>query len=136
MERTLTITINHDWRTFLTRARDRAIAATAESGIYQGEWLKFESAAAISAHLTQLRWDVVREMIGAGRISVRELALRLGRDGRHVRQGAHSLADLGLFERHRNGAWSCRSLPSTSRRTRREIRINRRNAPRRLPNGA
>lgn len=78
MKRTLTVTINQDWRAFLADASKRA-AAGARSGEYQGERLNFESAAAFFGQLTELRWNMVREMLGAGRVGVRELARRLGR---------------------------------------------------------
>lgn len=106
MERTLTITINRDWRAFLASASKRAIAG-AQSVTYQGERLNFESAAAFFGQLTELRWNMVREMIGAGHVGVRELARRLGRDVRRVHQDAHALVDLGILEQDPDGGLIC-----------------------------
>ena len=106
MKRTLTITINQDWRAFLTSASKRAVAG-AQSGGYQGERLNFESAAAFFGQLTELRWNMVREMLGAGRVGVRELARRLGRDVRRVHQDARALVDLGLLEQDEDGGLIC-----------------------------
>ncbi|CAB3663991.1 hypothetical protein LMG26696_03523 [Achromobacter pulmonis] len=106
MKRTLTITINQDWRAFLTSASKRAVAG-AQSGEYQGERLNFESAAAFFGQLTELRWNMVREMLGAGRVGVRELARRLGRDVKRVHQDAHALVDLGLLEQDEDGGLIC-----------------------------
>lgn len=106
MKRTLTITIDQGWRDFLADAATRAKAG-AESGTYQGERLNFESAAAFFGQLTELRWELLREMFGAGRIGVRELARRLGRDVRRVHQDAHALVDLGVLEQEEDGALIC-----------------------------
>ncbi|MFC4275224.1 HVO_A0114 family putative DNA-binding protein [Achromobacter aloeverae] len=106
MERTLTITINKDWRGFLSEAGKRA-AAGAKSGTYQGETLNFESPSAFFGQLTALRWDMVRELMGAGVVGVRELARRLARDVRRVHQDAHALVELGLLERNESGALLC-----------------------------
>jgi len=106
MERTLTITINQDWRAFLAEASKQAIAG-AEGGAYQGERLNFESPAAFFGQLTELRWNMVREMLGAGRIGVRELARRLGRDVRRVHDDAHVLVGLGILEQDADGRLIC-----------------------------
>ncbi|WP_441294043.1 HVO_A0114 family putative DNA-binding protein [Achromobacter ruhlandii] len=84
----------------------RAVAG-ARSGEYQGERLNFESAAAFFGQLTELRWNMVREMLGAGRVGVRELARRLGRDVKRVHQDAHALVALGLLEQDEGGGLIC-----------------------------
>jgi len=106
MMRKLTITINQDWRAFLSGASSRALAGV-ESGTYQGERLNFESPAAFFGQLTELRWNMVREMLGAGRVGVRELARRLGRDVRRVHDDAHALVTLGILEQEDDGALLC-----------------------------
>ncbi len=106
MKRTLTVTINQDWRAFLAGVSKRAVAG-ARSGEYQGERLNFESAAAFFGQLTELRWNMVREMLGAGRVGVRELARRLGRDVKRVHQDAHALVALGLLEQDEGGGLIC-----------------------------
>ncbi|OWT68821.1 hypothetical protein CEY04_28925 [Achromobacter sp. HZ28] len=106
LERTLTITMNKDWRRFLAEAGKRASTA-AKSGKYQGETLNFESPGAFFGQLTELRWEMTRELMGAGVVGVRELARRLGRDVRRVHQDAQALVELGLLERDETGALLC-----------------------------
>lgn len=110
MNRTLTITINRDWRAFLSEASRRAQLAeqdSAQGGGYQGERLNFESPAAFFGQLTELRWNIVREMLGAGHVGIRELARRMDRDVRRVHQDAQALVELGLLEKADDGSVIC-----------------------------
>ncbi|MGV2861626.1 HVO_A0114 family putative DNA-binding protein [Achromobacter sp. AGC39] len=106
MDRTLTITIDQDWRAFLADAGRRAKQGLAAGG-YQGERLNFESPAAFFGQLTELRWNIVREMLGAGQVGIRELARRLGRDVRRVHGDTKALVDLGLLEKADDGSVIC-----------------------------
>ena len=72
----------------------------------QGEWLNFESPAELFGQLTKLCWNLVREILGAGRVGVRALARRLDRDVRRVHQDAYVLIDLGILEQDEDGALS------------------------------
>jgi predicted transcriptional regulator len=101
-ERTLTITLNPDWRAAL-----RAAGARAKADTYQGETLNFESVGALFARLTERRWTLVRALMGAGELSVRELARHLGRDVKLVHEEVASLAQLGLVERTERGGVLC-----------------------------
>ncbi|WPL19488.1 CRISPR locus-related DNA-binding protein [Thiorhodovibrio winogradskyi] len=101
-ERTLTITLNPDWRAAL-----RAAGARAKADTYQGETLNFESVGALFARLTERRWSLVRALMGAGELSVRELARRLGRDVKRVHEEVTALAQLGLVERTERGGVLC-----------------------------
>ncbi|MEN5164415.1 hypothetical protein [Achromobacter kerstersii] len=106
MNRTLTITINQDWRAFLSDASRRAERGVAD-GSYQGERLNFESPAAFFGQLTELRWNIVRIMLGAGEVGIRELARRLDRDVRRVHQDTQALVELGILEKSEDGSVNC-----------------------------
>jgi predicted transcriptional regulator len=93
-ERTLTITMQPDWRGGL-RAAGKAAAAKS----YQGEVLNFESPGHFFGQLTEKRWQIVRAAQGKGELSVRELALAVNRDVKRVHEDVVILADLGLLER-------------------------------------
>lgn len=93
-QRRLTITLQSDWRAAL-----RATGRRAQSTEYQGETLNFETPALLFARLTERRWALVQALLGAGELSVRELAGRLGRDVKGVHEDVAALSELGLIER-------------------------------------
>ena len=101
-ERTLTITMQSDWKGAL-----RAAAQTAKAGIYQGEVLNFETPAQFFGQLTEKRWDLVRAAQGKGEMSVRELARTVGRDVKRVHEDITVLTQLGLVERTESGGVLC-----------------------------
>ena len=100
-KRTLTITMNADWRGALRAAGKRTTARS-----YQGEVLNFETAASFFGKLTERRWALVHALQGQGSMSVRELA-RVARDVRRVHDDVEVLAELGLFERTDSGGVVC-----------------------------
>jgi predicted transcriptional regulator len=104
--RTLTITLQADWKSAL-----RAAGARAESGVadgrYQGETLNFETPAQFFGRLTERRWAIVRLMQGAGALGVRELARRVGRDVKRVHEDVQVLLELGLIEKTDQGEIVC-----------------------------
>ena len=102
-ERTLTITINPDWKSAL-RVAARA-GFTADS--YQGESLNFETPGAFFSRLTSRRWAMLEALMGAGDVPVRELARRLQRDVKRVHEDASALVELGLIERTDRGGLLC-----------------------------
>lgn len=104
--RTLTITLNADWQAALRTAGARATEGVAD-GRYRGEYLNFETPAAFFGRLTQRRWSIVRVMQGAGAMSVRELARRVGRDVKRVHEDVRVLLELGLIEKTDNGEIVC-----------------------------
>lgn len=104
--RHLTITLQPDWKTALRQAGMAAAKGVAE-GRYQGEFLNFESPARFFGRLTERRWAVVREMQGAGPISVRELARRVGRDIKRVHEDVQVLLELGVIEKSESGGIVC-----------------------------
>lgn len=101
-QRTLTITLQPDWRAAL-----RAAGQVAQAECYQGETLNFETPAAFFGRLTERRWALVQALLGAGELSVRELARRVARDVKRVHEDVVSLAELGLVERSDSGGVRC-----------------------------
>jgi predicted transcriptional regulator len=102
MSRNLTITLNPDWRNAL-----RATARKATGDSYAGETLNFESPAAFFGRLTERRWALVQALQGAGPVSVREAARRVGRDVKRVHEDLQDLIELGLLERQEGGGVHC-----------------------------
>ena len=101
--RTLTITVQPDWQGALRQAAKAAFHASA----YQGETLNFDSPSAFFSHMTERRWALVNALLGAGELSVRELARRVGRDVKRVHEDVSALAELGLVERSARGGVVC-----------------------------
>ena len=101
-KRTLTITVQQDWKVAL-----RAAGKAAQVETYQGETLNFESLDVFLGRLTALRWSLVRQIMSAGEVSIRELARRVGRDVRRVHDDVLVLAELGLIERTTSGGVRC-----------------------------
>ncbi len=102
IDRTLTITLQPDWRAALGAAGRRAQATS-----YQGEVLNFESPGVFFGRPTERRWALVQVLQGQGELAVRELARRVGRDVKRVHEDVQALADLGLVERGVGGGVVC-----------------------------
>jgi len=101
-ERTLTITLQTDWRAAL-----RAAGRRGQARAYRGEVLNFESPDVFFSCLSEKRWALVRALQGQGEMAVRELARRVGRDVKRVHEDVRVLAELGLVERSESGGVSC-----------------------------
>jgi predicted transcriptional regulator len=101
-DRTLTITLDADWKAALRQAGRRATARS-----YQGEVLNFESPGAFFGHMTERRWELVRTLQGQGEIALRELARRVERDVKRVHEDVQELIQLGLVERGEGGGVVC-----------------------------
>jgi predicted transcriptional regulator len=54
--------------------------------------------------LTARRWNLLRELCGAGPVSIREAARRVGRDVKAVHGDVHALITAGLLDRTPRGA--------------------------------
>jgi len=76
----------------------------AMKGKSQGAYITFESPELLFQTLTQLRWNIIREITGAGPLSIREIARRVDRDVKAVHRDVHALLDAGVFERNEDGA--------------------------------
>jgi predicted transcriptional regulator len=53
--------------------------------------------------LTAKRWELLKAMCGAGRMSIREAARRVGRDVKAVHANVKALLDAGILERTAGG---------------------------------
>ena len=53
--------------------------------------------------LTAKRWELLKVMCGAGRMSIREAARRVGRDVKSVHADVKALLDAGILERPADG---------------------------------
>jgi len=106
MRRTLTITVEPDWKKDL-----RHFGALAQKGIdtgqYQGEYLNFATPDTFFGHLSANRWRILTCLLDAGTLGVRELARRMRRDVKRVHEGAQALVQLGLLEKTARGALHC-----------------------------
>jgi len=106
MSRTLTITVEPDWKKDLRR-----FGALAQKGIdtgqYQGEYLNFATPDTFFGHLSANRWRILTCLLDAGTLGVRELARRMRRDVKRVHEDAQALVQLGLLEKTAQGALHC-----------------------------
>lgn len=103
-KRTLTVTLQADWKGELRRAARSSFQAVS----YQEETLNFDSPEAFFSHLTDRRWALIRALQEAGgEIAGRELARRIGRDVKRVHEDVGVLVALGVFERSESGGLLC-----------------------------
>src|ERR1700732_474049 len=76
----------------------------AMKGEAQGAFITFESSELLLQTLTQLRWNIIKAMTGAGPLSLREVARRVDRDVKRVHDDVHALLDVGVLERNTDGS--------------------------------
>lgn len=72
-------------------------------GESQGTFISFESPALLFKVLTTKRWELLKVMTGAGPISIRETARRLGRDVKAVHGDVHALLNVGILQKNDKG---------------------------------
>ena len=101
-QRTLTITLQPDWKAALREAGRHASVRP-----YQVEVLNFESPGAFFGLMTERRWALVGALQGQGEISLREPARRVERDVKRVHEDVQELLKLGLVERGEDGGVVC-----------------------------
>ena len=77
--------------------------ARAMAGETQGAYRSFESADDLWRTITPRRWALLQAMTGAGEVSMRELARRVGRDVKGVHGDVHTLLNVGLIDRTEHG---------------------------------
>ena len=68
-------------------------------GESQGTFISFESPALLFKVLTSKRWELLKVMTGAGPLSIREAARRLGRDVKAVHGDVHVLLNAGILQK-------------------------------------
>jgi len=74
-----------------------------ETGKPQGAFRSFESMTDLWRTLSPKRWDVLKAMTGAGALSLREVARRVGRDVKGVHTDVHALLNAGLLDKTDDG---------------------------------
>ena len=72
-------------------------------GRAQGARLSFATPELLFRLLTTKRWEIVRAMTGAGPISIRETARRVGRDVKAVHGDVHALLKAGVLRKTEDG---------------------------------
>lgn len=77
--------------------------AAAMRGKAQGQFISFATPELLFKTLTQLRWDILETMTGAGAMSIREVARRAGRDIKRVHEDVRALLDIGVLEQGEDG---------------------------------
>jgi predicted transcriptional regulator len=85
----------------LDKTRNRLRSAF--EGKPQGNFISFPSPEALWKTFTPKRWEVIREMTGAGPMAIRELARRLNRDVRAVHSDVHALLNCGILDKTAEG---------------------------------
>lgn len=78
-------------------------ALRAFEGEPRGAFISFETPALLFKVLTQKRWEVLAAMTGAGPMSLREAARRVGRDVKAVHGDVHALLKSGILEKTEDG---------------------------------
>lgn len=72
-------------------------------GKAQGTFISFESASLLFKVLTGKRWELLKLMTGAGPMTIRETARRLGRDVKAVHGDVHALLNTGILRKTEDG---------------------------------
>ena len=78
-------------------------ALLAFEGKAQGAVISFESPALLFKVLSGKRWDLLKVMTGAGPMTIREAARRLGRDVKGVHGDVHALLNVGILQKTQDG---------------------------------
>jgi predicted transcriptional regulator len=73
------------------------------AGRSEGAFISFATPALLFKVLTQKRWELLSAMTGAGPITLREVARRLGRDVKAVHGDVHALLDVGILQKTEAG---------------------------------
>jgi predicted transcriptional regulator len=87
--------------TLSVSSRDQANQRLAEAfaGTDHGAHISFPTVELLWQTLTAKRWEVLRAMTGAGAISIREVARRVGRDVKAVHGDVTALVLAGVIDR-------------------------------------
>lgn len=91
--------------TLVVSSREQTNRRTLQAfeGESQGAFISFESPALLFKVLTGKRWDLLHMMTGAGPMTIREAARRIGRDVKAVHGDVHALLDTGILDKTENG---------------------------------
>jgi predicted transcriptional regulator len=77
----------------------RDFAETWKSGKASTPRISFETPALLFKVLSGKRWDLLRVMTGAGAMTIREAARRVGRDVKAVHGDVKALLDAGVLQK-------------------------------------
>ena len=69
----------------------------------QGHFISFDSPALLFKVLSGKRWELLKMMTGAGPMTLREAARRLGRDVKAVHSDVHALLNTGILQKTDKG---------------------------------
>lgn len=78
-------------------------AQEAFRGGKQGARITFASPELLFKLLTTKRWELVRTLTGAGPLTIREAARRVGRDVKAVHGDVHALLNAGVLQKTETG---------------------------------
>ena len=78
-------------------------AQDAFDGKKQGSRISFETAELLFQVLTAKRWQLLRSLVGAGPLSIREAARRLKRDVKGVHGDVKALLNTGVLQKTDDG---------------------------------
>lgn len=69
----------------------------------QGAFISFESPELLFKVISGKRWDLLKVMTGAGAMTIREAARRMGRDVKAVHGDVQALLKIGILEKTDKG---------------------------------
>ena len=81
----------------------KARARAAFRGHRQGTRITFASPELLFKLMTARRWEIIRTMTGAGPLTIREVARRVGRDVKAVHGDVHALLGCGVLHKTEAG---------------------------------
>jgi predicted transcriptional regulator len=78
-------------------------AQDAFEGKRQGAHIGFATPELLFRLMTAKRWELIRAMVGAGPLTIREAARRAGRDVKAVHGDVHALLNVGVLQKTGDG---------------------------------
>lgn len=72
-------------------------------GEAQGQFISFESPELLFKVISGKRWDLLKIMTGAGPMTIREAARRMGRDVKAVHGDVQALLNAGILQKTEKG---------------------------------
>jgi predicted transcriptional regulator len=72
-------------------------------GKRQGSYISFATPELLFRLLTAKRWELIRALTGAGPVTIREAARRMGHDVKSVHGDVHALLKAGILRKSSDG---------------------------------
>ena len=85
----------------LDKTKQRLLSAFESEA--QGAFITFPTLDALWKALTPKRWDIIKDMTGAGPLAIREVSRRIERDVRAVHSDIQVLLSCGVLEKTTEG---------------------------------